>query len=328
LIGDSILDDHQAGIAVDRISRVRASGSGRAIIQVVSGYLPIEARKRIEEALKGQSLIVYSPRTFADDFPRVLSVVVSRTVGKAVASSPSGGIEFQILREETERLVRQQATMMRLIQESANRDEQLLGAVHRTLTAAVGMPGAPGAHEVADLPAVLEEMFGHAERSLTAYGDVSRLVDDTFGVAAEEPGTPFSLVYRLRDPDAFSPIGVTAYLTDLLRGFRRRVREWLGPPGTAPRQADRPTAREREWLRGICQTYDALYGVAPLFKLDKLPEITSPPGAEQEQFSHVGRTTRHESLRDAFDGLGDRVYEAAIQLVESAGSEGPTRQAG
>jgi hypothetical protein len=70
-------------------------------------------------------------------------------------------------------------------------------------------------------------------------------------------------------------------------------------------------------LRGICRTYDSLYGVAPLFKLDALPEMAGQTGKEPGVLSRVGRSARREELKGAFDGLGDRIYETAIEVAAS-----------
>jgi hypothetical protein len=324
LICDSILDHHQADIAANRISLIHSSGPGRSIIQVVSGYLPAELRRRLEEALNGEPLIVYSPSTFGHEFTKFMGTVVSLIVGDAVESS-QGGIELRMIREETDRLARQQATILRMLQESAGREEQLFSAVQRTLTAAVGVARQEPEDETIGLPAELKELFNAAQVSLAAYGDVQALVDDTFAIAAEEPSVPFALGFRLRDPDAFSPVGVMTFLSTLLRGFQRNVLLWLGSLVPAGERGEAPTARERELLRGICQTYDALYGAAPLFKLDRLPEITSPPSVDQ-QLPRAGRTMRAESLRGALDGLGDRIYETAIGLIGVGGGESPRQQ--
>lgn len=323
LISDSILDPHQADAAAKRISLIHSSRPGRSIIQVVSGYLPAELRRRLEEALNGEPLIVYSPSTFGHEFTKFMGTVVSLIVGDAVESS-QGGIELRMIREETDRLARQQTTMLRMLQDSASREEQLFSAVQRTLTAAVGAAKQEPEGETVVLPAELEKLFDAAQVSLAAYGDVQALVDDTFAIAAEDPSVPFALVFRLRDPEAFSPVGVMTFLSTLLQGFQRNILLWLRSLGPVGERGDAPTAREREWLRGICQTYDALYGAAPLFKLDRLPEITSPPGVDQ-QLPRAGRTLRAESLRGALDGLGDRVYETAIGLIGSGG-EAPRQQ--
>jgi len=324
LVSDSILDDHQADIAANRISLVRSSGSGRSVIQVVSGYLPAELRRRLEGALNGEPLIVYSSSTFDSEFTKSVNTVVGLIVGDAVQSL-QGGTELRMIREETGRLARQQATMLRMLQESASREEQLFGAIQRTLTAAVGVSRQGPEDETPALPVELGELFHAAEDSLTAYGDVEALVDDTFAIAADEPAVAFALVFRLRDPDAFSPIGVITFLSTLLRSFQRSVRLWLDSGGSAGQRGAAPTARHRESLRGICQTYDTLYGAAPLFKLDRLPEITSPPGVDR-QLPRAGLTMRAESLHDAFEGLADRVYETAMGLADVDGGEPPRKK--
>jgi type II secretory pathway predicted ATPase ExeA len=317
-ISDSILDDHQAAIVADRISLVRSSGSGRTVIQVVSGYLPADLRRRLEEALSGEPLIAYSPGTFDAEFTRVMNAAVGLIVGEAVESSP-GGAELRMLREETSRLASQQATMLRLIQESASRDEQLLGTLQRAVTAGPGAPRLVPEDKEASLPPGLKRLFGAAEDSLTAYGDVRALVDDAFALAEEEPGVTYALAYRLRDSDAFAPIGVMTFLAALLQGFQRGVQAWLGSLGQPGERVEALTTGQVERLRAVCQAYNALYDTAPLFKLDRLPEITSATAAGQGNLSRAGRTMRADALRGAFDGLGDRVYQAAVEL---AGTDG------
>ncbi len=323
LISDSILDDHQADIAANRISLVRSSGSGRSVIQVVSGYLPAELRRRLEGALNGEPLIVYSSSTFDSEFTKSVNTVVGLIVGDAVQSS-QGGTELRMIREETDRLARQQATMLRMLQESASREEQLLGAIQRTLAATVGVSRQGPEDDTAALPAELGELFDAAEDSLTAYGDVRVLVDDTFAIAVDEPAAAFALAFRLRAPDAFSPVGVVTFLSTLLRSFQRSVRLWLDSVGSAGKRGEAPTERQLESLRGVCQTYNALYGAAPLFKLDRLPEITSPPGIDQK-LPRAGLTIRAESLHDALEGLGDRVYDTAIGLADVGGGQPPRK---
>jgi len=318
LLSDSILDDQQADIAADRISLVRSSGSGRAIIQVVSGYLPADLRRKLEEALSGEPLIAYSSSTFDAEFTRVINATVGLIVGEAVESS-RGGVELQMIREETGRLARQQATILRLIQESASREEQLLGTLQRTLTADVGSQRPVSAAEAASLPPGLQKLFGAAEDSLAAYADVRAFIDEAFALAAKDPGVSYALAYRLRDSDPFAPVGIMTFLSSLLRGFQGGVQAWLSSLGQSGRPSEPATARQLDRLRGVCQTYDALYGTAPLFKLDQLPEITSPAAAEPGEQSRAARTKRAGALRAAFDGLGDRVYQAAIEWTSAVG---------
>lgn len=318
LFNDSILDAHQASLSTDRIAQVLSAEPRRAVIQVVSGYLPVELRQQIEGALHGQPLVVYSPSSFDLDFGKAVNTTLDAIVGVVAESSP-GNSELRVIQEETSRLARQQAVMLRLIQESASREEQLLDAVHRTLAGGAGLASSPVGDEAADLPAELGRLFHAAEESLTAFGDVQVFIDDTLSRSADEPGVPFARVHRLRDPDAFTSVGALSFLKDLLLAFQRSVQVWLRSSGSASEPAGAPTQTERERLRGICQTYDALYGVAPLFKLERLPEIMSSSGGERPAASRAGRTKRTESLRGALDGLGDRVFEIAVRLPGASG---------
>lgn len=316
LISDSISDEHQAGIFAERIATIRSADSGRGVIQVVSGYLPDDLRLVLEAALQGEPLILYNPRSFDDDFTRAMERSIEAVVGDTPDSFPGTGV-LQWLRQETGRLARQQSAILRLIQGSAGREEQLLATVQHALAE----PATEAADPPPDLPRELEEMFGAAERSLAAYGDLSARVNDTFDLAVEAPSAALSLVARLGDLDAFGSIGAMTFLSDLLRGFRVSVRGWLD----TRRRAGESTAGE-EQLRGICETYDALYGVVPLFALDRLPVITSPLGTDDQPSARAGWVARADSLRDSLDGLGERVYATAIDLAE--GGPGSLRARG
>ncbi|MBO0821595.1 MAG: hypothetical protein J2P26_12185, partial [Nocardiopsaceae bacterium] len=314
LISDSIFDEHQAGIIAERIAMIRSADSGRRVIQVVSGYLPGELRRVLEEALAEEPLIVYNPPSFDGDFTRAVERVVEEAVGETPESFPGTAV-LQRLRQETGRLARQQSTILRLIQGAVGREEQLLSTVRHALAKPAPEAEAPPP----GLPQPLEQMFGAAERSLAAYGELRARIDETFTLAVEAPSAALSLVSRLGDVDAFSSIGVMTFLADLLRGFRLSVRRWFEARDPEAERAGEPTTGEQERLRGICQTYDTLYGVVPLFKLDRLPVITSPLGTDDQPPTRADRVLRAESLRGALDGLGDRVYATAIEIAEGGG---------
>jgi hypothetical protein len=209
-------------------------------------------------------------------------------------------------------MARQQASTLRLVQDLAGRTEEQLAALQVSVDS-TWRPAEQGPADPGDgLPAEINEMFTVAQRSLDAYGDIATFTDEAFAVAVQEPGATYSLTHRLREPDAFSGIGVAAYLSDLLRGFRASVRTWIGAvdPG-GPSGTEVIATVERDRLRGICRTYDALYGAAPLYKLDFLSDVTAVAGNEPERASST-RSARREALHRAFDGLGDRVYQAAL----------------
>ena len=328
LISDSILEETQARHLGEQFAAITSAASGPALILVVSGYLPAKLRQLLVDALGEDPLIVYNARTFSTDFTSAVNTVIGRILSAPDMAAPDGTVhaypELRSLHAETERVARQQASALRLMQEIAERTEGRLNAIQRVLEAASGPPSLERPIRAADLSAKLENMFSDARRSLVAYGDVRTFIYETFQTATEEPGARFSLVHRLRDPDAFNAIGVAAFLSDLLTSFRESIRTWLGALGLGGGEG--PTASERERLREICRTYDALYGVALIYKLDPLPGLTNMAGSEQDVLFRVGRSARREALKAAFDGLGDRVYQAAIDLA--SGAEGRPGQLG
>jgi len=324
LISDSVLEEAHVWRVREQLEAIRSSGEGREVLLVVSGYLPGNLRQSLTEVLARDSLIVYNPRSFEEDFTLAVNAAVERIIpGTGAANiAASADSELGALRAETERIARQQASTLRLVQELTSRvlavgiaSDERLGGIERALQAVSGT-SATATDADPDLPAELEEIFSAAHRSLAAYGDVRKVVNEAFEIAAAEPGARF-LTYRLREPDAFNPVGVAAFLSDVLAGFRGGVRAWLASLGHGHGPGPSPVERER--LRVICRTYDALYGVVPLFKLDPLPDLTSLSESEQEMFSRVGRAVRRQELRQAFDGLGDRVYQAAIEYAGGSG---------
>lgn len=318
LISDSVLEEAQAVRLGEQLAAVRSAAARPAVILVVSGYLPGKLRQPLSDALSEDALIIYGARTFGTDFTAAVTAAVDRIGSAQAGTGETAGTypELRILHTETERIARQQASALRLIQEIADRTEERLNAIQQAVVSAAGPRGPERPTRPTDLSAELEEMFGAARRSLAAYGDVRGFINQTFEFAAQEPGAQFSLTHRLRDPDTFNAIGVAGFLSDLLASFRESIRIWLGAPG--PAHGRGPTASERERLRRICQTYDALFAVAPLYKLDPLPGMTSMTVRGQEGLSRPGPSTRREALKAAFDGLGDRVFQAAVNRASDA----------
>ncbi len=318
IVTDSVLEESDVRDLAERAAAVKAADSRRSVIVVISGYIPGKLRQRLAESLTDGALLVYGIRTFSRDF-----ILAMNTAGERLTPSPGTAAEnppvtseLIALRAETERIARQQTNALRLVQQLASSTEERLNDLLLALEAMPARLGTAPGGKSADLPAELEQLFSTAERRLAAYGDVRLFVRETFDLAAQEPGARFSLTHRLREPEALTSMGVAAFLWDLLTGFRESVRVWLG---ALSKDDDResPTSDQREQLRGICQTYDALYGVTPLFKLDPLPEVTSLAGSQRETVPRAGRTARREALRDALDGLGDRVYETAVNMTSA-----------
>jgi hypothetical protein len=319
LISDSVLEEAQASVLAARLTAIKSAGQRRAVVLVVSGYLPGNLRQSLMDALAEDMLIVYSPRSFDDDFYTTVSAAIDRVgpVQPGPAPAALADSEFQLLRTETQRVARQQANTLRLVQEFASHFEDRLGSIQRLIETA-SVPSSAQDSRPADLSSELEAMFDTAQSSLDAYGNVDVFLRETFTIVADEPGNRLSVTHRLREPDAFNSIGVAAFLDELLASFRESIQGWFGLLGFGRVDAGGPTESERERLRWICRTFDSLYNVVPLFKLDPLPDITSLSGGEKEAVARMGRSVRREALRNAFDGLGDRVYKASINRAGGA----------
>jgi hypothetical protein len=344
VVSESVLQGQDATTLVKRATAIRSDSPRRETMLVINGYLSDDSRQPLTEAF-GSPPIVYDVRRFESDFTAALRTDISRidpdltmqSRAALPAEREQGALtDVRALREQTERIGRQQSATQRLVRELAERvdavsaasDERLDG-IKRALEAVPGLPGGASAlpgPEVAvspdPLPEALEQLFDTARRSLAAFGDMNKLLQEVFDSAVRKPGTAarLSLTYRLRASEAFAPVGVAGFLADLLASFREGVRQWLDSLSHAAGVAS-PALHERERLREICRTYDSLYGVTPVFQLDPLPELTGSAGDQAGELSHSGRSSRRANLRDAFDGLGDRVYQATVELA--GGATGP-----
>jgi hypothetical protein len=320
LLVNSVLEEQHVVRLQEQLAAVGAAAADREVILVVSGYLAADLRPQLAAALKSGTPIEYHARSFENDFSVAINSAVRRLIPTLGTDGIAGSDEpgLQALREETDRIARQQANTLRLVQELSNRllaadiaTEERLDNIQRLLK--VGS-GSGRAADTRALPPVLENMFTEAQRSLAAYGDVRKFLDESFVGAAQEAGNWFSVTYRLREPDVFASIGVAVFLSDLLLSMSESIRTWFG---SLAADVD-VTPFERERLRVVCRTFDALYAVTPTFKLDPLPDITSVSDDERALLSGVGKSTRRQALIAAFEGLGDRIYQAAVELAGGA----------
>ena len=331
LVSDSVLEDREARSLAEQAKAAASGGAERAVILVVGGYLPDDRRRWLEAELGPHALVAYRVRTFGREFAQALETAMERIGGPrprraapAVPDAPgvpaAGGIqavpdsdEIRTLRAETRRIARRQDSTLRAVEELLRQSESLTDAV-----AQLRAGPAPAEQTRPGLPAELETLFSRARSSLEAYGDVRGFLEKTFQIAARQPGERFPLTHRLRRPDAFSPIGIAEYLSDLLGGFRSSIQSWLAAVRPGPDRDGAPTAGEREWLRGICQTYDSLYGVAQVYKLDPLPDMIDLDDG-RERAVRPSRSERREELEAAFADLGDRVHHAALKAAGARG---------
>jgi Cdc6-like AAA superfamily ATPase len=305
ILSASILEEAPAHELADQLRALKSDQPRREVILVVSGYLPADLRPAFEDALGAKYVIVYRSATFARDFALVIGDALGRMTQIGAHS------QERSLKAEFDRLARQQANTLRVIQDLAGRTEERFNGLQASVTTARRQEGTAGETLSRVLPAHIDEIFSTAENSLNAYGgDIGEFTSEAFTIAAQEPGATYSLVQRFRDhPDAFTGIGVATYLSDLLRAFRSSVEGWMRGLTTRPR-AEALGATEQDRLQRICRAYEALFRTVPLYRLDVLAEVTTLVASGQERTGSV-LSARREAVRRVLDGLGNRVYQAA-----------------
>jgi len=341
IIADVVLQQEEAAQLVARAATIRATQPHREVLLVVGGYLADDLRRSLIAAY-GSSPIIFDSWRFDSSFHDSLNAAVNRISADshwvshddAHASAPTELDDVRTLHEQAERIRRQQTETQRLVRELADRvdaervssDERFAG-IKRALEAVpmLAAPvGPPPVHPGRKLPEAIERQFRFALTTLAFYGDTEALLEQVFASSARMPGagTRLSLSYRLRSSESFASIGVAHFLNALISAFRNWVCQWVDSIsiGVAP------TSIERERLREICRTYETLYGVTPLFQLDPLLDLASSGDDRSGTPTRSGHATRRANLREAFDGLGDRVYQTAIDLANGV-TEPPSRLA-
>lgn len=316
LVSDSVLEDQQAQRVVGQASAIMSAGQDRVVIVVIAGYLAPSQRPALAGEPAAGPLIVYNARTFSKEFTAAVAAVSDRIVGGTPGLRRNGSVEdeLHLLREELNRVVRQQANTMHAVAELATRTVDQLAALQRSVAAIPAQGGA--AERAAELPDELAALFSAARRSLHGYGDPRQFVDATMRASAV-PGELFPRTQLMRGQDAFVGIGISAFLSSLLDGFEDGVRAWLGALGKDRAEGTEPADDARVRLHGICQAYDALYYATPAHRLDVLPGTAA--GQPDDAVPAVpSRSARRAEFKQAFEGLGDRVYQAALAAVGTA----------
>jgi hypothetical protein len=312
LLSESVLERARAEELRDQLKVIASAIPGSTSVLVVGGYLPAELRQVITAATGEDAVLVYNAHTFEKDFPRLIKAALTHIdspLGQGGSLDESD--ELRVLRSETELMRNQQTAIMRSIRELTGRTEDRLNSLQKALQALPGTLAWAGRDRETPLPSEIATLFSDAEQRLDAYGSVRVFVNEAFEIAADAPGARLAIAHQLRVAEAFSPIGVSAFLSDLLFSFRENVRAWLDEAAGHSRPTPADTAR----LKGICTVYDALYTATPLFRLDPLADLIDASGGDQDVLSRPSKAARREALEDAFDGLGDRVYTAVVAAV-------------
>ncbi|HEY9524612.1 MAG TPA: hypothetical protein VIR33_15340, partial [Thermopolyspora sp.] len=196
-----------------------------------------------------------------------------------------------------------------------------LAALQAELEAFEARPGAlaAGAHPRAErpLPDALRRHFDTALRAVKAVSDVELLFGQAFGRSGTSPRTvsAAALSRRISAPEVFRSLGVAVLLQQLLEAFQESVAEWFERVHATPPDRKRDGA-ERERLQEICNVYEVVADVLPLFRLQNLADIM-PLRSEGDATERATRSARRSEMYDAFDNLSGRVFEEAIKALAS-----------
>ena len=125
---------------------------------------------------------------------------------------------------------------------------------------------------------------------------------------------------KLGSSKLFEAVGVVSLLRTLLDAFRNAVTDWYRLHASGVRDVD------KEELGALCRSYDALYDVLPLFRLNELDEFELSMGSAKGLFRQKLRSTRlaeisyDEVLEDyAVFGTPAAVAERLMALRETMG---------
>ncbi|GII92016.1 hypothetical protein [Sinosporangium siamense] len=298
-ITDTVLNKAEVDRLEVAASSVLAEADPVRRVLVINGRVPAALTAKVN-TLFDRAPIQYDSINFDNEFRSWLRASTDRIV----ASDGSGVLD--LLDKRTERLSGEIRDMRRIT-------EGLMEWISFTAPSR-SMPSTRSSR----LPISIGQHFERALAALGALDDLDRVLRQLFAVERRRrPRGPRAaarggaLRHELATPGALPAVGATLLLYKLVDQFQISVQEWLESIGSesglrdiAPQELDR--------LREICDVYEATADLLPMRSLDHLVEWTSP-------FSEVSDTglARKRDLRQAFDGLGPRVYRSVLATVEA-----------
>jgi Cdc6-like AAA superfamily ATPase len=307
---------------------IRADNSSRAALLVVNGWVASEFASLLAAAFDAEPL-VYDVRRFEAEFIKEFRAIMSRLAHlldrrpEGTGETPQASVDvdmFRVLRDQIERIGRQQDYTHQVLRDLEARQAEAGSelAVVRTGLASV-IQRAGSAERWAEepgrlLPSEVEGCFDVARERLRAFGDIDALLQEVFAASYErsgDGGERLSLAYQLRTSEVFAAVGVAELLRSLLRAFHDSVGDWLESAGEGD-ESDRLADDDLKQLRAVCRTFDALHGTLPFYLLDGLVDLTGP--TRVQPLSRAAKGSLRSDLREALDGLGERVYAAVVDV--------------
>ncbi len=306
LMTGSLLDNADVTTVMRRVSAVREAESDAEIVLLVNGVLADGVAIQLREPL-GREPLVYSERTFADDFKALVGAMSLRLAGDAVRDPMSA------VRQRMDQLARQQSSIYGFIEQLAEHvdgvrtaSDRQFGAIGRQLALLVG--SAP-AREAADhrLPGEVERLFRDAVDALEGLVQVDLMLDEAFDFAP--PATQEEVHRRLRTPEFTDAAGKAILIQRTVLAFRAAVGEWL--------RAGDDSAQAEDRLEELCGIYDDVVEFLPLFDLDPLFGMPSWSGRAGGLVADVNQVARRNRVLEALRNLSPRVRRAVLKATHS-----------
>ncbi|WP_433262770.1 hypothetical protein ACQPZF_30405 [Actinosynnema sp. CS-041913] len=298
LLTGSLLDNADVTTVMRRVSAVREAESDAEIILLVNGVLTDGVAIQLREPL-GREPLVYSERTFADDFKALLGAT----------SRPDEHDPISSLRQRMAQLSRQQSSIYGFIEQLAEHvdgmrtsSDRQFGAIGRQLALLVGSAPARAAADNR-LPGEVERLFRDAVDALESLIQLDMMLDEAFDFAP--PQTQEAVHRRLRTPEFTDAAAKAIFIQKTVLAFRGAVAEWFRGEGGSAEAEDR--------LEQLCGIYDDIVEFLPLFDLD--PLFGLPPwGARTGGLvADVSQVARRNRVHDALRNLSPRVRRAVLK---------------
>ncbi|RKT56470.1 hypothetical protein [Saccharothrix australiensis] len=298
LITGSLLDNADVTTVMRRVSAVREAQGDAEVVLLVNGVLTDGVAIQLREPL-GREPLVYSERTFADDFKALLGAT-----GRHVARDP-----LSALRRQMEQLSRQQSSIYGFIEQLTEHvdgvrtsSDRQFGAIGRQLALLTGSAPARAAVDNR-LPGEVERLFRDAVDALEGLVQVDAMLAEAFDFAP--PQTQEAVHRRLRTREFTDAAAKAILIQKTVLAFRGAVAEWYRAEGSSGESEDR--------LEQLCGIYDDIVEFLPLFDLD--PLFGLPPWGARSAgvVADVNQVARRNRVREALRNFSPRVRRAVLK---------------
>ncbi|GAA5060886.1 hypothetical protein HNP84_008902 [Thermocatellispora tengchongensis] len=297
LVADSLIDEDDVARVRRRVVALREEHPATEVVVVTRGYAAPEDARAVA-ALVGRDVLAAG-----DDLGDAVRIAVEDARRRLSAFAQD---EMALVLEGLERANLQHIETQRLAR-------AILGEVSAgfdRLAAAVPAPATPGGAPAGPppLPPRIEEHFAAASSALGLLTDTRSMFAGLFRPKGPDAPAARGVPRERRlTPELYQAIGVAVLYRGLLEEFRAAVAAWFRD--AAPDRTPGPA--ERDELHRICFDFTTAAQRLPLFQLDRIAE-QAPFAEPDDGYRRITRSYRRATVKSALQGLGDRVFRAAV----------------